>query len=86
MMLWGHKILKYHGNRIVDKMLSILCHIVKGESMVREKLETKSDSKPPEKKTELTSSSSSSSSTSAPASAPRQPDVNAVYVQQVSTA
>ncbi len=90
MMLWGHKILNLNGTNIAEKLLRILCHIFKGESTIREKLEkhqaTKLTSTEPEasKATAVPSEATATSITTA--SRPRQEviPVNPGYVQQVS--
>lgn len=41
MKLWGKKPLKMYGPRMTESVLSILCHILKGEKMVAEKTEKK---------------------------------------------
>jgi len=37
--LWGKKPLKVYGARMTESMLTILCHILKGEKMIAEKME-----------------------------------------------
>ena len=39
MKLWGKRPLKVYGPRITETVLTILCHILKGEKMIAEKLE-----------------------------------------------
>ncbi len=41
MKLWGKKPLKVYGARMTESVLSILCHILKGEKIIAEKLEKK---------------------------------------------
>ncbi len=41
MKLWGKRPLKLYGARMTESVLSILCHILKGEKMIAEKLEKK---------------------------------------------
>lgn len=38
MMLWGKKPLKLYGPRMSESVLAILCHILKGEKLIEEKL------------------------------------------------
>ena len=35
MFLWDKKPLKVYGNRMSESMLAILCHVVKGESVIK---------------------------------------------------
>ena len=60
MYLWNKKPLKGYGSRMSESILAILCHIIKGEPVIKEKLEkqqaeTKKNAPP------VTCSSSSSS-------------------------
>eukprot|EP00794_Sanderia_malayensis_P006098 gene6098-6802_t len=90
-MLWKHKILKLQGTNIAEKMLKILCHIFKGESTVREKLEkqqaTKAATQPESKtsKSNTTTSEVAAPSSLVAASRPQRetPQINPGYVQQI---
>merc|ERR1719474_2183467 len=44
MMIWGRKPLPVYGGRMAESVLAILCHILKGEKIIAEKLEKE---KPP---------------------------------------
>ena len=93
MMLWGHKILKQKGNSIAEKVLSILCHIFKGEATIREKLHKPGDKKQPGESDDKAGSSGTTlaSSSSVAASVAqsliertqRSIPVSPAYVQQV---
>merc|ERR1719312_1441902 len=39
MMIWGRKPLPVYGGRMAESVLAILCHILKGEKIIAEKLE-----------------------------------------------
>ena len=39
MKIWGKKPLAVYGSRMSESVLSILCHIIKGEKVIAEKLE-----------------------------------------------
>ena len=91
MLLWGHDILKHHGTNIAEKILSILCHIIKGEATIRESLEKEAVKKPasePENRVSKMAPSSSevTSSTLTESSRPQRDviPVSPAYVQQVS--
>ncbi|CAH1782935.1 unnamed protein product [Owenia fusiformis] len=68
MNLWNKKPLKVYGGRMSESILAILCHIIKGENTIKEKLtKEREESKPPVSTgTSTTSTASSSSSSTAP--------------------
>ena len=39
MMIWGRKPLAVYGGRMAESVLTILCHILKGEKIIQERLE-----------------------------------------------
>ena len=87
MVLWDHKLLRNSNSNIAEKVLSILCHIIKGEATVREKLE-----KQAEKKQDAGTETKPSVPTPAAASpiAPsvqtqRNVPISPAYVQQVGS-
>ncbi|KAK3103700.1 hypothetical protein FSP39_021121 [Pinctada imbricata] len=84
MKLWNKKPLKLYGGRMSESILAILCHIIKGENLIREKLALEKD-----ESGEATPGPSSSSSTNnviTPGripSRPSEPDVNPAHLQQL---
>ena len=48
MNIWGKKPLAVYGGRMAESVLAILCHILKGENLIKERLEKE---KPEEKET-----------------------------------
>ena len=87
MMLWDHKILRSGSNNIAEKVLSILCHIIKGEATIREKLEKQGEKK---QSTEADNKSSTpTTSAAAIAATPTLPQrsipISPAYVQQVNS-
>jgi len=87
MMIWGRKPLPVYGGRMAESVLAILCHILKGEKIIAEKLEKE---KPPPVIAEKSSESGVDPPTPAPgavsepnwsASTPAEPDVNPEHLQ-----
>ncbi|ESO88796.1 hypothetical protein LOTGIDRAFT_125574 [Lottia gigantea] len=46
MNLWGKQPLKIYGSRMSESMLAILCHIIKGETIIKEALAKEREEKP----------------------------------------
>ncbi|XP_041430845.1 E3 ubiquitin-protein ligase HUWE1-like isoform X3 [Xenopus laevis] len=69
--LWNRKPLKVYGGRMAESMLAILCHILRGEPVIRERL-----SKEPEGSREEEGQQDESG-------ARREPQVNQQHLQQV---
>lgn len=44
MQLWDRKPLKVYGDRMSESMLAILCHLLRGEALIKEKLAKEKDS------------------------------------------
>ena len=90
MMLWGKTPLPVYGGRMAESVLTILCHILKGEKMIQERLEKEKPAAPAPKEGE---GSSGSASTTPPvaaaaepnwaASTPAEPDVNPEHLQSL---
>ena len=53
MNIWGKKPLAVYGSRMAESVLAILCHILKGETLIKERLEKE---KPEPKKSETRNS------------------------------
>lgn len=85
MMLWDHRVLRHSGNNIAEKVLSILCHIIKGEATIREKLDTQGDKKQATEVDSKTPTTSTSVNPVVPTSTPPQRSIaiSPAYVQQV---
>merc|ERR1719186_930827 len=93
-MIWGRKPLPVYGGRMAESVLAILCHILKGEKIIAERLEKE---KPPtttaaEKGPEGTTAAAATADTPTPApgvvaepnwsaSTPAEPDVNPEHLQ-----
>merc|ERR1719186_2585309 len=93
-MIWGRKPLPVYGGRMAESVLAILCHILKGEKIIAERLEKE---KPPtttaaEKGPEGTAATAATADTPTPApgvvaepnwsaSTPAEPDVNPEHLQ-----
>ena len=89
MKIWGKKPLAVYGSRMSESVLSILCHIIKGEKVITEKLEKE---KPADKEklaadnTSTTATAGAGSTTSSTAGftaelTPAEPDVNPEHLQ-----
>ena len=52
MLIWGRKPLAVYGGRMAESVLTILCHILKGEKIIQERLEKEKPAPPVEKKEE----------------------------------
>eukprot|EP00092_Neocalanus_flemingeri_P041280 GFUD01044951.1.p1 GENE.GFUD01044951.1~~GFUD01044951.1.p1 ORF type:complete len:4316 (+),score=1501.53 GFUD01044951.1:136-13083(+) len=88
MMIWGRKPLPVYGGRMAESVLAILCHILKGEKIIAERLEKE---KPvPSTTTEKGPEGTADPPTPAPgvvaepnwsASTPAEPDVNPEHLQ-----
>lgn len=63
MHLWDKKPLKVYGERMSESVLAILCHLLRGETIIQEKLEK-------EKETVESTSTTTTSNSTAPAAAP----------------
>ena len=89
MVLWEHKILRSQGTNIAEKILSILCHLIKGEVTIREKLakqKEKKQSTESEDKPSTASTTATTSNTATPVLAERTQrgvTISPAYVQQV---
>merc|ERR550532_1890940 len=93
MLIWGRKPLAVYGGRMAESVLTILCHILKGEKIIQERLEKEKPAPPVEKKEgEGAESESTPPATAAPAapaelgpnwaaSTPAEPDVNPEQMQ-----
>merc|ERR1719309_1602657 len=93
MMIWGRKPLPVYGGRMAESVLAILCHILKGEKIIAEKLEkekpvvaTPTSATPAEGVTEPAAPTApgAGSGTADPGwseSTPAEPDVNAEHLQ-----
>lgn len=92
MSLWNKKPLKVYGGRMSESMLAILCNIIKGENIIKERLAKERE--------EMGDSSNSSAAAAGPStsggagagaspavpmatSAPNETDVNEAHLQQV---
>ena len=96
MKIWGKKPLAVYGSRMTESVLSILCHILRGEKIIAEKLEKEKPAEKPklETTTEAASSTPVVPAQPAPAapvaaaaeptwnsSTPAEPDVNPEHLQ-----
>ena len=85
MMLWDHKLLRSSNNEIAEKVLSILCHIIKGEGTIREKIEKQSQKKqdvsPENKSSTPTTTATTPTASSIPSQ--RSIPISPAYVHQV---
>ncbi|KAK6177350.1 hypothetical protein SNE40_015469 [Patella caerulea] len=68
MNLWGKKPLKIYGSRMSESILAILCHIIKGETIIKENLAKEKEEKP--------ETSTGGLTTAAPASTLAPPSLN----------
>uniref|UniRef100_S4RXM3 HECT-type E3 ubiquitin transferase n=1 Tax=Petromyzon marinus TaxID=7757 RepID=S4RXM3_PETMA len=75
MNLWNRKPLKVYGGRMAESMLAILCHILRGESVIRERLAKEREGA---REDDANTSTASSAVTHR-----RQPDVNQQQLQQL---
>ena len=90
MKIWGKKPLSVYGSRMTESVLSILCHILRGEKIIAEKLEKE---KPPpsaaaadkNKETPKTEPSSAAVSADHSSSTPAEPDLNPANLQNLQT-
>ena len=73
-LLWGKKLPKECGPHLAESMLVVLHHIIKGETVIREKLGPTPEG---------TSTSSSSAAARPPVEAAPQPEINMQHLQQV---
>ena len=78
--LWGHKPLKVYGSRISESMLAVMCHILKGEPVISEKLGA---AKPSTSKPVVDAAPTPVVAAPAPP-APQDPEINELHLQQVS--
>ena len=91
MKIWGKKPLAVYGSRMTESVLSILCHILRGEKIIAEKLEkekpaekTKSDASEETPTTDSTPQLTAGAGTTEAAwssSTPAEPDVNPEHLQ-----
>ncbi|XP_023930490.1 E3 ubiquitin-protein ligase HUWE1 [Lingula anatina] len=85
MHLWGRKPLKVYGSRMSESILAILCHIIKGEAVIKEKLAKELE----ESGSEQASASGSSTGVGGTAAAPvvppvrQEPELNPQHLQQL---
>jgi len=88
MMIWGRKPLAVYGGRMAESVLAILCHILKGEKIIAERLEKEKPT--PTTTTEKGPEGATDPPTPAPgtvaepnwsASTPAEPDVNPEHLQ-----
>ena len=90
MCVWGRKPLPVYGGRMSESVLAILCHILKGEKLIQEKLEKE------KKEAEVAKPAAAASSDPSPgpgpaatgtpteppaSSTPAEPDVNPEHLQ-----
>ena len=73
MGLWECKPLKVYGSRMSESLLAILCHILRGEAVVKERLEKE---KAEEAAAATTSEATTSAIASVPASGPTSASVS----------
>jgi E3 ubiquitin-protein ligase HUWE1 len=78
MHIWGKKPLQVYGWRMSESVLSILCHILKGETLIKERLEKE---KPVEAKSVTPNSGAGSSSTLSAGSSISAPPTSAAGSQ-----
>jgi len=90
MMIWGRKPLPVYGGRMAESVLAILCHILKGEKIIAEKLEKEKPAPPtttekaPEGAAEQPPAVPAPGAVAEPnwsASTPAEPDVNPEHLQ-----
>ncbi|XP_032242084.2 E3 ubiquitin-protein ligase HUWE1 isoform X2 [Nematostella vectensis] len=94
--LWGQKPMKVHGSHMAETMLSILCNIFQGESMINEKLGTTKESTSnalpiatPAAAIPAVAAAAAMPAAATPAapvpapSAPPQPEINEQHLQQL---
>ena len=85
MCVWGRKPLPVYGGRMAESVLAILCHILKGEKLIQERLEK--EKKEAETAKPAVPDSSSQETPGPPAavepasSTPAEPDVNPEHLQ-----
>ncbi|CAN0188024.1 unnamed protein product [Lampetra planeri] len=75
MNLWNRKPLKVYGGRMAESMLAILCHILRGESVIRERLAKEREG--------AREDDANTSTASSVVTHRRQPDVNQQQLQQL---
>ncbi|XP_069065433.1 E3 ubiquitin-protein ligase HUWE1 isoform X1 [Pleurodeles waltl] len=84
--LWNRKPLKVYGGRMAESMLAILCHILRGEPVIREKLGKEKEGNREEEPAPEESSSSGGPGTASSTAAPttrRDSQVNQQQLQQL---
>jgi E3 ubiquitin-protein ligase HUWE1 len=74
MYLWDKKPLKVYGSRMSESILAILCHIIKGEATIKEKLAKEQEEK---------EAQSPTTPGPKPVKEPEDPQVNQEQLQQV---
>ena len=83
MLLWGRKLPKRYGAHIAELVLSIICHVLKGESVVHEKTKEAAAATADSQDT-AGPSSSSAPAPRAPAQPPAPvPEISQQQLQQV---
>ncbi len=65
MHLWDKKPLKVHGERMSESILAILCHLLKGESIIQEKLAKERDNETTSSSAAIASNTASNAVTTA---------------------
>ncbi|XP_021341229.1 E3 ubiquitin-protein ligase HUWE1-like isoform X3 [Mizuhopecten yessoensis] len=90
MHLWNKKPLKLYGGRMSESILAILCHIIKGEAIIKEYLGKEKEETPSTSGNSISILAPSAASTAAaaaptPASVPRPsiPEINPSHLQQL---
>ena len=82
MLLWGRRLPKRYGAHIAESVLSIICHIIKGESVVQEKLKGAENKGATSNPSAPASSSRPPPNPPVPAPAP-QPEISELQLRQV---
>lgn len=91
MSLWNKKPLKVYGGRMSESMLAILCNIIKGENIIKERLAKEREEMGDSSNSSAAAGPSTSGGAGAGASpavpmatsAPNETDVNEAHLQQV---
>ncbi|XP_064606987.1 E3 ubiquitin-protein ligase HUWE1-like isoform X3 [Liolophura sinensis] len=84
MHLWNKKPLKVYGSRMSESILAILCHIIKGENIIMERLAKEKEGAGGESAPAATSSDSATPNNAAPVVQRRtEPEVNPDHLQQL---
>lgn len=91
MSLWNKKPLKVYGGRMSESMLAILCNIIKGENIIKERLAKEREEMGDSSNSSAAAGPSTSGGAGAGASpavpmatsAPNETDVNVAHLQQV---